>query len=1029
MEMESTRRPFDRSLSKEPGVKKPRLIQDPAASDRISNGRAGFVNRPAVSGSAGGGGSRAHKDRDSESSDSVRGPYQTLAGLQLHQELVTQYKTALAELTFNSKPIITNLTIIAGESLPAAKAIAATVCANIIEVPSEQKLPSLYLLDSIMKNIGGDYIKYFTSRIPEVFCKAYRQVDPSVHSGMRHLFGTWKGVFPLQTLQLIEKELGFTTAANVSGPSRPDSQAQRPAHSIHVNPKYLEARQRMQTSRARGASNDASGALMNSHEDVEALERTGNINSGRSWADPYAAQSVQRHQVNKPARDKSPSVAYDDPEYGSRVSGRIGLVSEKVGEHPKEPGYDRPWNDSDSDLTGMPHHKNGFGLKHGLDSYSGHESANSDLDLRHKQNISSRTTNGMSENWNNSEEYMWNEMNSRPTVHTAADTSAKDQWEPDNYDRLDFDSHLPRHQNIHDIGSRDDDEASADSISMDLGQLASGAQVPSWSQKLHPPDGSILSETGRSLSGYSEGYTSKLTSSQGTVGRMHSKSQLGPAHIGAPSFKGSTGTVPPTKVSMTQERQAIGAPSSTRSSLHQRSPSPSFPSHNPSQLLNNFAERNPTAMGPPTDPRRRPGQKNTGYRDQVSEDSLHLPSRDVYQDGTQKLLPPNVRPSSASVPPIQQRKRAPSTHQRNLEIPEFESSSSSDQSNSLMADSPGKSVTSSLFDVLVKSGIPGSSSLKGSLIPSNPPANVSSSASFRGSKLPSAVSQKKVKQAALISSLALSSSEQMPSAVNSSNPVSSLLSSLVAKGLISSSKSDPLLSASPKIPDQPVDNVPGIASSTAAPVSSVSVTMSKPIISTKAEPSSSEPALKSSDGVTQSTTKIKNLIGFEFKSDVVRKFHPDVISDLLDDLPHQCNICSIRLKLQEQLDRHMEWHALKVPEISRRWYVNTDDWVSGMGQHCLGTCPSDVLGDSGEILESSESMVPADESQCACILCGELFEDFYSQEKNQWMFRGALYLTTSSDERVGPTSDASISSPIVHANCISEDSMHDLGLA
>lgn len=105
-------------------------------------------------------------------------------------------------------------------------------------------------------------------------------------------------------------------------------------------------------------------------------------------------------------------------------------------EHPKEPGYDRPWNDSDSEITGMPHQKNGFGLNHGLDSYSGHESANSDLDLRHKRNISSRTTNGMSENWNHSEEYTWNEMNSRPTVRTTADTSAKDQWEPDNYDRL-----------------------------------------------------------------------------------------------------------------------------------------------------------------------------------------------------------------------------------------------------------------------------------------------------------------------------------------------------------------------------------------------------------------------------------------------------------------------------------------------------------------------------------------------------------------------------------------------------------------
>lgn len=89
----------------------------------------------------------------------------------------------------------------------------------------------------------------------QVFCTAYRHVDPSLYMSMQHLFWTWRGVFPPVPLRTIETELQLNPKpvgpGTGSQPSRAMEPPVRPGHGIHVNPKYLEQRQLLQQSRTR----------------------------------------------------------------------------------------------------------------------------------------------------------------------------------------------------------------------------------------------------------------------------------------------------------------------------------------------------------------------------------------------------------------------------------------------------------------------------------------------------------------------------------------------------------------------------------------------------------------------------------------------------------------------------------------------------------------------------------------------------------------------------------------------------------
>ncbi|KAG1365342.1 hypothetical protein COCNU_12G003420 [Cocos nucifera] len=167
-------------------------------------------------------------------------------------EIVQLYEELISELTFNSKPIITELTIIAGQHLQFAEGIADAICARVLEV----------------------------------FCEVYNQVHRSEYPAMRHLFGTWFQVFPLSVLRRIEDKLQFSPSKNsqssrITSMRHFESPSPCPSHGIHVNPKYLEAQHLFKHSTMMSALDSHDKAHMT---DFDGEQMEGNASEGlKGW--------------------------------------------------------------------------------------------------------------------------------------------------------------------------------------------------------------------------------------------------------------------------------------------------------------------------------------------------------------------------------------------------------------------------------------------------------------------------------------------------------------------------------------------------------------------------------------------------------------------------------------------------------------------------------------------------------------------------------------------------------------------------
>ncbi|CAB1415618.1 unnamed protein product [Pleuronectes platessa] len=151
------------------------------------------------------------------------------------EDACREYQSSLEDLTFNSKPHINMLTILAEENLTFAKDIVAIIEAQISKAPAAEKLPVLYLVDSIVKNVGGEYLAVFAKNLITSFICVFEKVEENTRKSLFKLRSTWDEVFPLKKLYAVDVRVNSVDPAWPIKPLPPTVNA-----SIHVNPKFLK---------------------------------------------------------------------------------------------------------------------------------------------------------------------------------------------------------------------------------------------------------------------------------------------------------------------------------------------------------------------------------------------------------------------------------------------------------------------------------------------------------------------------------------------------------------------------------------------------------------------------------------------------------------------------------------------------------------------------------------------------------------------------------------------------------------------
>lgn len=122
------------------------------------------------------------------------------------------------------------------------------------------------------------------------------------------------------------------------------------------------------------------------------------------------------------------------------------------------------------------------------------------------------------------------------------------------------------------------------------------------------------------------------------------------------------------------------------------------------------------------------------------------------------------------------------------------------------------------------------------------------------------------------------------------------------------------------------------------------------------------------------------------------------VNKLYADFELQCGTCGLRFNDKDKMAKHLDWHfAMNKKEkqktkkaVSRLWFTTADEWATGIDVAEKPAMPFFNEAATQEAAETPVMNVIADESQTHCGICGEKFDQFWENDLEEWMYRGAV---------------------------------------